>query len=99
MTLYAEENGAAVLMGQKQAPKEEANKSEESEVQGRRRRRRQSEDELSESEHEKWKKADEELERTKEPEKRKDYAAVLVGKAPQCRAMIDIDYIIPEQQQ
>ncbi len=99
VTLYAEENGAAVLMGQKQAPKEEANKSEESEVQGRRRRRRQSEDELSESEHEKWKKADEELERAKEPEKRKDYAAVLVGKTPQCRAMIDIDYIIPEQQQ
>ena len=85
-------------MGQKEPAKEENKKEDEPEVQGRR-RRRQTEEEVSESEHEKWKKVDEELERAKEPEKRKDYAAVLVGKAPQCRAMIDIDYIIPEQQQ
>lgn len=98
VTLYSEDNGAAVLMGQKEAPKDESKKEDEPEVQGRR-RRRQTEEEVSESEHEKWKKVDEELERAKEPEKRKDYAAVLVGKAPQCRAMIDIDYIIPEQQQ
>ena len=100
VTLYTEDNGAAVLMGQKNAPKEETRKEEDSEVQGRRRRRRrQTENEISEEEHEKWKKVDEELERNKDPEKRKDYAAVLIGKEPQCRAMIDIDYIVPEQQQ
>ena len=41
----------------------------------------------------------EELEMQKPPEKRRTYGNVLVGKDPSCRALIDIDYIIPEQQQ
>ena len=99
VTLYAEENGAAILMGQKVAPKEEDKKQDENRMRGRRRRRQAEEEEVSESDHEKWKQVEEEMERAKAPEKRKDYAAVLIGKEPQCRAMIDIDYIIPEQQQ
>ena len=98
VTLYAEENGAAVLMGQKEPPKEENKKENEVEIQGRRRRRRQVE-EVSASDKENWEKMQEELEMQKPPEKRRTYGNVLVGKDPSCRALIDIDYIIPEQQQ
>ena len=105
VTLYAEENGAAVLMGQKTELQDEKNKQnpdEETQGRGRRRRRRQEEEEtqnVSERDRENWLKVQADLEAKKKPHERREYGVVLVGNNQNCRAMIDIDYVIPEQQQ
>ena len=98
VTLYAEENGAAVLMGQKTALNAEKNKQSEDEPRGRRRRRQQSEEQPSEAEENAAQKI-QDLNALLPPHKRPGYGEVLVGKNKYCRAMIDIDYILPQQKQ
>ena len=97
VTLYAEENSAAVLMGQKTTLNAAKNNQSNEEPRGRRRRRQQSE-EPAEVEKDALQKAQEQNELLP-PHKRSGYGEVLIGKNNYCRAMIDIDYILPQQKQ
>ena len=97
VTLYAEENKAAVLMGQKTVDHSGKKNDNRDEVRGRRRRRQVEEDadrEIEENAAERM----QELEAQLPLHQRKGYGDVLINKS-KCRAIIDIDYVLPQQKQ
>ena len=105
VTLYAEENGAALLMGQNQIKENRTqSRDEEENTVGRRRRRRNVE---STADAEKEQQVDPEELRAQEEarikalpiEQRPGYGVVLVGAGDTYRAMIDFDYVVLEQNQ
>lgn len=110
VTLYAEENGAGLLMGQTKLVQNNDNHSGDDDNyggrRGRRRRRRQQEVEQP-AENGKEQQVDpEELKAQEEArikalpiEKRPGYGAVLVGAGDMYRAVVDVDYVVLEQNQ
>ena len=109
VTLYAEENGAGLLMGQMQLDKKDgANQDENNENYGGRRGRRGRRRQVVEvAESEKEQQVDPDELRAQEEARikalpvheRPGYGAVLVGNGELFRAIIDVDYIILEQNQ
>ena len=108
VTLYAEENGAGILMGQNQAVKKEGgNQDENNENYGGRRGRRGRRRQVAEVAEEKEQQVDPDELRAQEEARikalpvheRPGYGAVLVGGGELFRAIIDVDYIVLEQNQ
>ena len=105
VTLYAEENGAAQLMGQNQIKEQQNQPREEEENTGGRRRRRRNVE--SNADAEKEQQVDPEELRAQEEarikalpiEQRPGYGVVLVGAGDMYRAMVDVDYVVLEQNQ
>ena len=97
VTLYAEENNAAALMGQGISRPDTNNNRQEEEVQGRRRRRQVEESKQSDVEENAAQKM-QELEAQLPEHKREGYGNVMIGKGYN-RAVIDIDYVLPQQKQ
>ena len=103
VTLYPEENGAAILMKQ-DSPVQTSNETDDSAGSGRgRRRRARVEQPVADQEN----KVDpEEAQRQRElaeaklpVHQRTGYGAVLVGSGDLCRAFIDVDYVTIERNQ
>ncbi|MBE6363597.1 MAG: hypothetical protein E7054_08080 [Lentisphaerae bacterium] len=97
VTLYAEENKAAVLMGQNTIVHSNKNERQQEEGRGRRRRRQIEEDTNTEVEENAARKM-QELEEKLPFYQRKGYGDVLIGQSD-CRAFIDIDYVLPQHKQ
>ena len=109
VTLYAEENGASILMKQHSGPNKDEGNSDnpENEEVGRRRRRRPAQTAAAENNGESDPQRDREAERRRyaeemkalPPDKRPGYGAIVVGLGDQYRAFVDFDYVVLDQNQ
>ena len=105
VSLYAEENGAALLMGQNKAVEQRVNSEDGDENMGGRRGRRrrqvveQNDDKEQQVDPEELRAREEARIKALPPEKRPGYGAVLVGAGETYRAMVDVDYVVLEQNQ
>ena len=108
VTLYAEENGASILMKQygMQNKNEGNSENPENEEVGRRRRRRRVQP-AAENSGESDAQREREAERRRyaeemkalAPDKRPGYGAIVVGLGDQYRAFVDFDYVVLDQNQ
>ena len=103
VTLYAEENGAAILMGQgKKEAQNENNSNNDNEFGGGRRRRQavaQNSDKDQQIDPEELRAREEARIKALPMHQRPGYGAVVVGAGESYRAMIDVDYVVLEQNQ
>lgn len=105
VTLYAEENGAAILMKQDAVAKSENNSGsgEEEVSRGRRRRRRtpqnNSDDANNQQNEEDLRRQEAERIKRMKVHERPGYGAVLIGIGDMYRAFVDFDYVVLDKNQ